>query len=120
MKKLIATLGATALMTIMPAAPAMAEGATVTTEGACFGFIPTEEGGVGDGLVGTLHSVVTKNGSTSLVCKFTFEPGLIPRAYKATGFDCNTLAGFTNNSMMIANPDGYATLTCKINASKPA
>jgi len=118
MKKLIALVGIAGLATIMPATPAMAEGATVTQEGQCGGFIPTEDGGIGDFLWGELHSVVTKKGSTSLVCKFTFEPGIIDTARRASGFDCLTFAGTTTDSKMVASPDGYATLTCKINANK--
>jgi len=118
MKKLTAILCASALVGVLPAAPALAEGATVTQEGVCSGFIPNEDGTAGDGLIGELHSVITKNGNSSLVCKFTFEAGVIPRAYRATGFACNTLAGFTTESSMVANPDGYATLTCRINANK--
>jgi hypothetical protein len=120
MNKLTAILCATALVSFLPAAPALAEGATVTTEGLCFGFIPTAEGGTSeDFLTGTLHSVVTKNGSTSLVCKFTFDAGIIETARRASDFLCFTFAGSTTDTRMVASPDGYATLHCRINASKP-
>ena len=120
MKKVTAILCATALVSILPATPALAEGATVTQEGQCSGFIPNEDGSAGAGLLGELHSVVTKGGNTSLVCKFEFEAGIIPKARRASGFFCSTLAGTTNDSRMVATPEGDATLTCKINASKPS
>ena len=121
MKKVTAILCATALVSVLPATPALAEGATVTIEeNACSGFIPNEDGSQGAFLFGDLHSVVTKKESTSLVCKFTFEPGIIETARRASGFPCSTLAGLTNDTRMVASPDGYATLHCRINASKPA
>jgi hypothetical protein len=118
MKKFTTLLGAAALVTIMPATPAAAEGAAVIQDGFCGGFIPTADGGTGQLISGEVHSVTTKKGNTSVVCHFEFEAGLIPKAYHASGFACGTFAGLTTNSRMVANPDGFATLTCKINANK--
>ena len=70
-------------------------------------------------MVGTLHSVVTSSGNTSLVCKFDIPAAITPTdsARRAEGFLCGTYLGFTRDSKMVATPGGQATLTCKINGA---
>ena len=98
--------------------PALAQsnGATVTKDLGCFGFVPTASGGVGAIIFTTEGSVVIKgNGSTSLSCHFDIPPGQEPKTTtRARGFLCNTYLGPTADSRMLASSGGNATLTCRI------
>lgn len=98
--------------------PALAQsnGATVTKDLGCGGFVPTASGGVGAIIFTTEGSVVIKgNGSTSLSCHFDIPPGLEPKTTtRASGFLCNTWLGSTTDSRMLASSGGNATLTCRI------
>ena len=110
-------------MSLPIAGPAFAQSdnaAVVISEGSCGGFVPTPTGGFGPFMIGSLHSVVTRSGVTSLVCKFDIPAAITPtdRARRAEGFDCLTFLGLTTDSKMVATPGGQATLTCKINGSQ--
>ena len=98
--------------------PALAQtnGATVTKDLGCGGFVPTASGGVGAIIFTTEGAVVVKgNGSTSLSCHFDIPPGLEPKTTtRASGFLCNTWLGSTTDSRMLASSGGNATLTCRI------
>ena len=98
--------------------PALAQtnGATVTKDLGCGGFVPTTTGGVGAIIYTTEGAVVVKgNGSTSLSCHFDIPPGLEPKTTtRASGFLCNTWLGSTTDSRMLASSGGNATLTCRI------
>ena len=98
------------------AAMAQTNGATVTKDLGCGGFVPTKTGGVGALIYTTEGSVVIKgNGSTSLSCHFDIPPGLQPKTTtRASGFLCNTWLGSTTDSRMLASSGGNATLTCRI------
>ena len=98
--------------------PALAQtnGATVTKDLGCGGFVPTASGGVGAIIFSAEGAVVVKgNGSTSLSCHFDIPPGLEPKTTtRASGFLCNTWLGSTTDSRMLASSGGNATLTCRI------
>jgi len=98
--------------------PALAQsnGATVTKDLGCGGFVPTASGGVGAIIYSADGSVIVKgNGSTSLSCHFNIPPGLEPKTTtRSRGFVCNTFLGSTTDSRMLASSGGNATLTCRI------
>lgn len=103
------------------AGPAFAQSdnaaAVITADNACGGFVPSPTGGFGPFMIGSLHSVVTSSGVTSLVCKFDIPAGITPTdsARRAEGFLCGTFLGVTRDSKMVATPGGQATLTCRVN-----
>lgn len=103
--------------------PAIAQSdnaAYVQHEGQCGGFVPSEDGGSGPFLIGELHQVSTSSGVTTLVCKFDIPEWALPAtATRAEGFPCNTYAGVTTDSKMVASPGGQATLVCRVNEAKP-
>jgi hypothetical protein len=123
MKRVTAILCATALVSFMPATPALAanNGAVITKDGACNGFVPTAGGGVGTFLpVGDITlNVVTKSGNGTIVCKFDVPEGLVPSTVRrASDFPCGILGGgFATSSRMVVTPSGQATLTCHFKAS---
>lgn len=116
MRKFTAALGAVALFAIMPAAPAKAEGAVITPDGACGGFVPTETGEQGDALTGEISlSNKTKSGNLNITCKFNVPAELIPsKVRKANGFPCGFPDGtIATETRMIVTPGGSGSLSCK-------
>lgn len=104
-------------LTLTPqSATAQSNGATVTKDLGCGGFVPTASGGFGAIIFTTESSVVIKgNGSNSLSCHFNIPAGLEPKTTtRARGFRCNTFLGSTTDSRMLASSGGNATLTCRI------
>ena len=117
MNRIPALLGAAALLTIMPASPALADGAVIYPDGSCGGFVPTADGSQSsDFLLGEISlSNTTKSGNKSITCKFDVPENLIPpTTRKASDFVCGfpdgTLATY---SRMIVTKGGSASLTCK-------
>jgi hypothetical protein len=116
MKRLSALLGAAALLTIMPATPALAGGATITPDGACGGFVPNADGSAGAFIIGEISlSNSTKSGNLNITCKFDVPDNLVPsKTRKASGFDCGFPDGsITTDSRMIVTPGGNGSLSCK-------
>jgi hypothetical protein len=116
MKKLTAFLCASALVTIFPATPALADGAVITPDGVCGGFVPNEDGSAGDFLLGNISlSNATKSGNLNITCKFDVPDDLVPsKTRKASGFICGFPNGSTTtNSRMVVTPGGSGSLTCK-------
>ncbi len=107
-----------AVASIPLAGPVIAQSdnaASVQHDGLCGGFVPTASGGFGAFLIGSLHSVVTSSGNSTLVCKFDIPEANRPAtATQATGFGCGTFLGLTFDSRMTASPGGQATLVCKV------
>jgi hypothetical protein len=117
----MAILGATALISFMPVAPAIAQPypASVSEGFGCGGFVPDEDGNFpGDGFLGTneSHSVISKKGmKVTLQCHFDVPEELIPDSVrKASGFSCGTFLGLTTDSRMLVTPGGDAVLTCRV------
>ena len=98
--------------------PALAQtnGATVSKDLGCAGFVPTVTGGVGAIIyTSESHVIVKGSGSTSLSCHFDIPAPLVPATTtRARGFPCNTFLGSTTDSRMHASSGGNATLTCRI------
>jgi len=113
---LIAVTLSLALTLTPQSAMAQSNGATVTKDLGCGGFVPTALGGIGALIYTTEGSVVVKgNGSTSLSCHFNIPAGLEPKTTtRSRGFLCNTFIGSTTDSRMLASSGGNATLTCRI------
>lgn len=106
------------LATIVANSPATAQsdGAMISKDLGCGGFIPTPSGGVGE-LIYTNESVVVVkgNGTTSLSCHFDIPVGLEPETTaRASAFGCYTWLGLTYDTRMQASPGGSATLSCRI------
>ena len=116
MNKLLGPLGAAALLAVLPATPALAEGAVITPDGSCGGFVPNEDGSQGSGLLGEISlSNSTKSGNLNITCKFDVPEELVPsKTRKASDFLCafpdGTLADY---SRMVVTPGGSGSLTCK-------
>lgn len=116
MNRLPALLGAAALLTIMPATPAFADGAVITPDGVCGGFVPNEDGSSGAAILGEISlSNSTKSGNLSIVCKFDVPEELVPpKTRKASDFICGFPDGSTSyDSRMVVTPGGSGSLTCK-------
>lgn len=116
MKRFPALLGAAVLLTILPAAPAFADGAVITPDGVCGGFVPNSDGTQGATILGEISlSNATKSGNLSIVCKFDVPDELVPsKTRKASDFICGFPDGSTTTiSRMIVTPGGSGSLTCK-------
>ena len=116
MKKLTALLCASALIMVLPATPALADGAVITPDGICGGFVPNEDGSAGDFLLGEISlSNSTKSGNLNITCKFDVPEELVPpRTRKASNFICGFPDGtITTNSRMIVTSGGSGSLSCK-------
>jgi hypothetical protein len=121
MRKFTALLGVAAMLTILPATPALADGAVVAHDGVCVGALPDGNGGFLDiYFEGTANIRTTKSGVTTLTCHFSLDPEIVPVAnLKARGFLCYTGengAGETHDTRLNISPGGRAVLTC---SSKP-
>lgn len=120
MKKYIALIGMSALVSILPASPTLAQNANaavVIDDSGCVGFVPTDTGGFGpfiftpDGA----HAVLTSSGVQILTCHFDVPDWAVPAsATRASGFLCGTYFGTTNDTKMVASAGGRATLVCKV------
>ena len=116
MRKFTALLGVAAMLSIMPATPALAEGSIVVDGDECGGFVPTADGGVGPALTTTDSHQVQKGNWVTVTCHFDIPEGLEPaKATKAVGVPC-TIPGYgsTTNTRMSASPGGRAVGTCRI------
>jgi hypothetical protein len=116
MNKFFGPLGAAALLAVVPTTPALADGAVITPDGSCGGFVPNADGSQGATLFGEISlSNTTKSGNFNITCKFDVPDELVPsKTRKASGFPCafpdNTLATY---SRMVVTPGGSGSLTCK-------
>lgn len=116
MRNPIGLLGAAVLLTVLPSTPALAEGAVITSDGLCGGFVPTESGGIGPAILGYISlSNTTKSGNYNITCKFDVPEELVPpETRKASDFPCGFPDGtFANYSRMAVTAGGSGTLTCK-------
>jgi hypothetical protein len=119
MRKLTAWLGVAAILTILPATPALADGAIVAHDGLCGGLLPDGNGGSTDiPFYGTANTRTTKSGITTVTCHFDLDPSIIPSSnLKASGFVCYTgedLTGMTTDTRLNVSPGGRAVLTCRL------
>lgn len=115
MRKFTALLGAAAMISILPATPALAEGAVIDkAEGSCSGIVPDARGNLTGALVfGSL--IVRSNSSwTTLTCHFDLTDEEAPtQNTKASGFPCYT-PELTTDTRINASPGGSMVLTCRI------
>lgn len=116
MRKSLAMLGAAALLSVFPATPALAEGATVTKDGVCYAFVPDGSGGltsivaIGEALTRTNNS-----GNTTMTCHFDLDDSQSPpKAARARGFPCETPVGLTHDTRINASSGGRMVMTCRI------
>jgi hypothetical protein len=116
MRKLIASLGAAALLIIIPETPAFASGSVVIDGDNCYGVVPDASGSLtGASVVGTYDSRTTKSGITNFTCHFDLTPSEAPsKNVKASGFDCTTPVGLTTNTRVNASPGGRMVMYCTI------
>ena len=119
MRKLTAWLGAAAILTIMPATPAFAEGTIIAHDGVCGGLLPDGSGGFTNiSFLGESNTRTTKSGITTVTCHFDLDPEIIPSGnLKASGFVCYTgenFQGMTTNTRLNVSPGGRAVLSCRL------
>lgn len=125
MRKAIAILATAALLSFIPASPALAEGATIDKDsGTCTGLVPDANGNLiytsdADIVYGTL--LVRKNKSwTTMTCHFTLdEAHTPPQTTKASGFVCYTPEP-TYDTRANASSGGRMVVTCRIRAPASA
>lgn len=106
----------------LPTSAQAADGATISKDFGCGGFIPTASGGIGTSIFTTesASSVVSGSGSTTLTCHFDIPAGLEPsKTTRAAGFPCyvydsSNILVTTSDSRMQANSGGNASLSCRI------
>ena len=116
MRELYPVAVALALGVASQSAMAQTNGATVSKDLGCGGFVPTVTGGVGAIIyTSESHVIVKGSGSTSLSCHFDIPAPLVPATTtRASGFACYTFLGLTRDTRMQASSGGNATLTCRI------
>ena len=116
MRKAIAMLGAAALLSVFPAAPALADGAIIDEGGNCFGAVPDANGDLtGAQVTGDYSSRTTKSGITNFTCHFDLTDEEAPdKSTKARDFACGTPLGITTDSRINASPGGRMVMTCNI------
>ena len=121
MNKLMAWVGVAALVTIAPATPALADGATIGSGSECFGIVPDANGNLtGATVIGSYTSRSTKSGITNFTCHFDLTDDEAPaKNVKASGFACQTPLGSTTNSRINASPGGRMVLTGAIQSLIP-
>ena len=117
MRKFTALLGVAAMLTILPATPALGQ-AVVAHDGLCGGLLPDENGGFTDIVFfGTANTRTNKSGTT-VTCHFSLDPAIIPAGnLKASGFDCYTGEngqGLTTDTRLNISPGGRAVMTCRL------
>jgi hypothetical protein len=117
MRRFTALLGVAAMLTIIPATPALAQ-AVVAHDGVCGGALPDGEGGFTEiFFFGTANTRTNKSGTT-VTCHFTLDPAIIPAGnLKASGFDCYVGeggTGLTTDTRLNISPGGRAVLTCRL------
>lgn len=106
----------------LPTSVQAADGATISKNFGCGGFIPTASGEFGTPIFTTesVSSVVSGSGSITLTCHFDIPAGLEPpKTTRAAGFPCyvfDSSSAFilTSDSRMQANSGGQASLSCRI------
>ncbi len=115
MRKFTALLGVGALLTILPATPALADGAIIDKDsGTCQGQVPNADGELAGPIVEGSLFVRTNKTWTTLTCHFDLDASLTPdKATHASGFDCLTPA-LTTDTRASASSGGRMVLTCRI------
>jgi hypothetical protein len=116
MRNPIVLLGAGLMLTVLPATPALADGAVITPDGICGGFVPTESGGIGPSILGYISlSNTTKSGNYNITCKFDVPEHLVPpETRKAADFPCRFPDGaLADYSRMAVTTGGSGSLVCK-------
>ena len=106
----------------LPTNAQAADGATISKDFGCGGFVPTTSGQFGTPIFTTeaASSVVSGSGSTTLTCHFDIPAGLEPpKTTRAVGFPCyvynrSNVLILTSDSRMQANSGGSASLSCRI------
>ena len=115
MRRFIGLLGAAAILTILPATPALADGAVIDKEdGTCSGVVPDASGNLTGAIVfGDL--IVRSNKSwTTLTCHYDLTDSEAPaKNTKAHGFPCYTPV-LTLDPRANASPGGRMVVTCRV------
>ena len=116
MRKFIAALGMAALVAVVPATPALADGAVIDEGGSCFSVVPDANGDLtGANVVGDYKSRTTKSGNTNFTCHFDLTDEEAPlKSVKASGFPCVTPPATTYDSRIQASPGGRMVMTCNV------
>ena len=119
MRKPVSILAAAALLAVIPASPALADGATIDKDsGTCTGLVPDENGELiyesdADIVSGTLL-VRTNKSWTTMTCHFTLDAAHTPaQTTKASGFVCYTPAP-TYDTRANASSGGRMVISCRI------
>lgn len=115
MRKPIALLGAVALLSIFPAAPAFAEGSIIIQDGLCTGFVPAPDGSIETELTTTESQMVQNGPWVKVTCHFDIPEGSEPdKATHSSGLPCTIPPfGTTTDTRMSASPGGRAVGTCR-------
>lgn len=118
MQRFLALMGAAALLSIVPATPALADGAVIGEGEDCYGKVPNADGTFpteGDFIAGSYTSRTTKSGITNFTCHFDLtDEQAPPKNRKASNFACGTPMGLATSSRINASPGGRMVMTCSV------
>jgi hypothetical protein len=117
MRKFVLLASAFTMATIMPAAPAFAEGGIVLNGDDCAGFVPTATGQFDPTtIMHTTDSHQVQNGGwVTVTCHFDIPDEWLPaKGVQANNVPC-MIPGFgaATSSRMAASPGGRAVGTCR-------
>ena len=116
MRKLLATMSATALVAVVPATPALADGAVIDKDlGICQGVVPGPDGQLSDIFVTSNDLIIRANKTwTTMTCHFDLEDHQSPsKATRASNFGCVVDGQLTTDTRASASPGGRMVMTCR-------
>jgi hypothetical protein len=117
MRKIIASLGTAAMLSVMPVLPAApANAATIIKGQDCTGKLFDENGVFyGEEFTGSLISRTTKSGITTTTCHFNLPDGtVLTKSLHTSGFPCYIGDVQTNDTRASISPGGRMVLTCRL------
>jgi hypothetical protein len=110
MRRFMGLLGAAAMLSIIPATPALAD----KEDGTCSGVVPDASGNLTGAVVFGDLIVRSNKAWTTLTCHYDLTDSEAPaKNTKASGFPCYTPV-LTTDTRANASPGGRMVVTCRV------